>query len=110
MNIFSKMERHIPREPWEKFGCPFCAVFYTSLLEVRPIDCAACGGIGARAQAADEEVHNIFEGLRHLPRNTSTLNLVEEYVRKLGPGYYRSEYRTFWRELKGELEEVQCTR
>jgi hypothetical protein len=102
MNVFSKVKEC--QEEQDEFFCPFCGAGYVCVHEFRTfVVCAACEGDGQKAREAQDDVRGVLNGLFYSPRTLLTRDLAEEYMRKLGPGHYRNEYKIFWRKLKQEL-------
>lgn len=91
---FDRIETMILEQ--ENIICPFCSVGYVSENEHRPlVTCAVCDGYASLAQKANMEVEGVLNDLHNIP-----ISVIENMIRKLGPGWYRSEFRTFWRARK----------
>lgn len=91
MTSFDKLQTMIPEQ--ERINCPFCNSGYVSENEHRPlVTCTICDGYAVLALKAIEEVEAIMDNLHTIPTS-----IIEFMTRRLGPGWYRSEFRTFWR-------------
>ncbi len=98
-SFFDKVAALVPEQ--ETIICPFCSSGYVSEKEHRPlIDCPACEGYAFIAKRAEQEIAALYPLLETLP-----LYKIEQMIRKLGPGYDRSEFRTCWRERQQEAKE-----
>lgn len=103
-SVFALIDRIIPEQLYE--FCPFCGSGYASEWEVRATVkqyCPVCQGQASLARDAVIAIEALYTLLPSLPRTRETLEQVEIYIRKLGAGYWRSEYRAFWRQLQDEL-------
>jgi transcription elongation factor Elf1 len=96
MEFFDRITKRAAEQ--EQIVCPFCASGYVNEKEHRPlVQCPACEGYAFLAVRAQDEVNEVYLSLSDF-----TLEEVEVLIRKLGPGYDRSNYRTHWRERQGE--------
>lgn len=72
--------------------CPFCSNSYVSKDERRPlIQCPVCQGNAQLAREAEDEMEYIRQNL-----DRYTVDEIAVMIRKLGPGLFRSDFRTVW--------------
>ena len=95
-NIFDQIAEKNVYEP-ALITCPFCNCTYVHTTEYRPlVKCSICKGNGYLAKQADMDVESTLTNL-----NRYSTEQINQFIKKLGSGFYRTELRTFLNKRKG---------
>lgn len=76
-----------------ELACPFCMTDYIHTTEQRPmVKCPYCHGNGWEAETLTAQVEHILDNI-----SDHNDDFICEMTLNLGPGYHRSEFRSYLR-------------